>query len=374
MVDSVLNPAPKLEIGEDKKLQESQKEKELKFFGDDGFTFTDFVDIVNPLQHIPLISTIYREISDDKLEPGSRLIGGTIFGGPIGLAASTFNVLLEQDTGKDLGKHVVSLFKGDEDVNPEANREFASTTGEKSTEPSSEIFPNLTENASFENEQAALAAGEASLKLANLDAFLNPGSATPAQPATVQVAQTSQARGSLGVFQGSQTTDPFALASLNRTANATPSNGGETVESFFTRRSTDDRFSPITSTSTTTSSDQVATASFTTPTQASSTPTSSNAGTSTIEQNSLSALQAYAQDIKQQRLEQQQQEKTAQQGQQTAPQQKADLVANQQQNDVFLANRIATSVSHLNQVQDNAWFAEALTQNFNSYTSLESAE
>ena len=33
---------------------------ELKPFGEDGFTFLDVLDIINPLQHLPLIGTVSR--------------------------------------------------------------------------------------------------------------------------------------------------------------------------------------------------------------------------------------------------------------------------------------------------------------------------
>ncbi len=32
----------------------------FQMFGEDGFTFLDFIDIINPLQHIPVIGTIDR--------------------------------------------------------------------------------------------------------------------------------------------------------------------------------------------------------------------------------------------------------------------------------------------------------------------------
>ncbi len=52
--------------------------KEFALFGEDGFTFADLIDIVNPLQHIPVIGTIYRRITGDTLDPGARLAGGAL--------------------------------------------------------------------------------------------------------------------------------------------------------------------------------------------------------------------------------------------------------------------------------------------------------
>jgi len=83
-------------------------------FGRDGFTFEDFIDIINPLQHIPIVSTLYREMTGDALDPGSRIGGGTLFGGPIGLVASVVNVIVDENTGKDVGEHVLALLNGEE--------------------------------------------------------------------------------------------------------------------------------------------------------------------------------------------------------------------------------------------------------------------
>lgn len=87
--------------------------KEFKAFGDDGLTFWDMVDVVNPLQHIPLVSTLYRDMTNDTLDPAPRVMGGTLFMGPIGLVASVANVMVEHNTGKDMGGHVMAYFRDD---------------------------------------------------------------------------------------------------------------------------------------------------------------------------------------------------------------------------------------------------------------------
>lgn len=77
-------------------------------FGDDGFTFGDFLDIINPLQHIPIVNTVYRAITGDKIDPGARIAGGGLFGGPIGLVASLVSGMVEESTGKDPGAHALA--------------------------------------------------------------------------------------------------------------------------------------------------------------------------------------------------------------------------------------------------------------------------
>ncbi len=84
------------------------------FFGEDGFTFSDFVDIINPLQHIPGVSTVYRELSGDEISQGARLAGGTLYGGPLGLGAAIANNAFEAQTGKDIGATAMAFLLGDE--------------------------------------------------------------------------------------------------------------------------------------------------------------------------------------------------------------------------------------------------------------------
>ncbi|MEK9672120.1 MAG: hypothetical protein VW268_06400 [Rhodospirillaceae bacterium] len=86
---------------------------EFKPFGDDGVTFWDLIDIVNPLQHIPVVSTVYRDLTEDQLDPAPRVLGGTLFLGPIGLATSLINVAVEHSTGQDVGQHVMAHFRND---------------------------------------------------------------------------------------------------------------------------------------------------------------------------------------------------------------------------------------------------------------------
>jgi len=90
-----------------------QLEKNIIFksFGVDGFTFLDAIDIVNPLQHLPVIGSLYREITGDTLDPGSRVAGSTLFFGPFGTAISVANVALEEFTGNDMGGHFITMVK-----------------------------------------------------------------------------------------------------------------------------------------------------------------------------------------------------------------------------------------------------------------------
>lgn len=81
-------------------------------WGEDGFTFGDLVDLVNPLQHIPIVSTVYRAITGDEISPAARMAGGAALGGIVGLVASGINAAIEAGTGKDIGEHALAMFSG----------------------------------------------------------------------------------------------------------------------------------------------------------------------------------------------------------------------------------------------------------------------
>jgi hypothetical protein len=87
--------------------------KQLSMFaeGDEEPSFWDLLDVINPLQHIPIINNLYREATGDKIGVAARLVGGTLFGGPLGLIASAANCILEESTGHDAGGHVLALFQ-----------------------------------------------------------------------------------------------------------------------------------------------------------------------------------------------------------------------------------------------------------------------
>lgn len=76
---------------------------------EDSFSFGDVIDIVNPLQHLPVIGTLYRQFTGDAIKPISNIIGGAIFGGPVGAVSSVANVIVKDRTGKDIGENALSF-------------------------------------------------------------------------------------------------------------------------------------------------------------------------------------------------------------------------------------------------------------------------
>lgn len=66
----------------------------------EGLSFNDLVDTLNPLQHIPVISEIYRGLTGDRISPQARIAGGTLYGGPIGLAATLASMAIAGGNGE----------------------------------------------------------------------------------------------------------------------------------------------------------------------------------------------------------------------------------------------------------------------------------
>lgn len=87
---------------------------EFSLWDKDGFGFNDIIDVINPLQHLPIVSVLYREWTGDDIGPLPRLLGGGLFGGVFGAASSLANILIEDATGNDMGGHVMTaLFNSD---------------------------------------------------------------------------------------------------------------------------------------------------------------------------------------------------------------------------------------------------------------------
>lgn len=100
---------------------------------DDSFGFRDLLDMVNPLQHIPIISSVYREISGDQIRPAARLIGGGLFGGIAGLASGLVNIIAEEETGRDLAGNAFHFVSSGEGPRYK-NRSMANASPERALE------------------------------------------------------------------------------------------------------------------------------------------------------------------------------------------------------------------------------------------------
>jgi len=80
--------------------------------GELSLTFKDVLDAINPLQQIPIVSWIYRAVTGDTISLPSRLAGGAILGGPVGVLLAGIQAGIEEMTGTDKeGGPMVALIR-----------------------------------------------------------------------------------------------------------------------------------------------------------------------------------------------------------------------------------------------------------------------
>jgi hypothetical protein len=75
----------------------------------EGF-FHHLLDVINPLQHLPIIGTLYRAITGEHIGPVEKVMGDTLYGGLWGAASSVADLAFEGVTGKSLEDTVLGWF------------------------------------------------------------------------------------------------------------------------------------------------------------------------------------------------------------------------------------------------------------------------
>lgn len=102
------------------------------------FGFGDLFDMINPLQHIPIVGHVYRAITGDDIKPIGRIVGGAVFGGALGAASGLVNVIVQEETGRDITENALAMamngdapaFKNNLPENPEDRLNNAVRTAE----------------------------------------------------------------------------------------------------------------------------------------------------------------------------------------------------------------------------------------------------
>ncbi len=78
--------------------------------------FGDLIDIVNPLQHIPVVNNVYQNITGDTINPVMKIAGGALYGGPIGalfaLVTTIAEAMFEEDSAADADTMIASEGSG----------------------------------------------------------------------------------------------------------------------------------------------------------------------------------------------------------------------------------------------------------------------
>lgn len=92
---------------------------------DGDFSFSDVIDMINPLQHIPLLNQAYRAITGDVIKPIAEVIGGALFGGPVGAATGAASAAVENTS---VGKDIKNAFSGIFSSEPSDSHGYSDTT------------------------------------------------------------------------------------------------------------------------------------------------------------------------------------------------------------------------------------------------------
>ncbi|HUT50804.1 MAG TPA: hypothetical protein VM325_15810 [Alphaproteobacteria bacterium] len=140
----------------------------LKLWDGGSFDFHDILDVINPLHHLPVVNSIYRAESGDEIGAvprilGSMLYGGGLVGALIGAASAIVNIVVEHETGKDLGQHIYTALFGEGDASRRSTQLAAPKTGDtKSSEAKAGDGPNAASPAGAAKAAIAAVPGAAS--------------------------------------------------------------------------------------------------------------------------------------------------------------------------------------------------------------------
>jgi hypothetical protein len=151
--------------------------------------FDNLLDVVNPLEHLPIVSTIYSNLTGDKPNDFTQVAGDTLYGGPIGLISSVGNLAFKGMTGKSIGDTVWGWV-----TDKHSDTKTASNDAPRQNQkPSSDLFSFLRANVG--DDATAVASNAAPTSTVPVTtAALSPAVATPS-PATPAAAQTASTAG-----------------------------------------------------------------------------------------------------------------------------------------------------------------------------------
>ena len=207
-----------------------------------SFSFKDLVDIVNPLQHLPVIGSVYRYLTGDEPSAGTRVIGDSLYGGPIGFGVSVVSTaLLTDKSGQDLGERMLADVFGSRDHGsptlgaPQvAAAEDASMPAWMASAGTPDGQPRTPEPAKQQNAArrnvAVASSGKATTSVpAAVAALAARGTAASAAPISLAVPATATQQSSSQPLVATPT-QPVAMNQLFRSATPAPA----TPEQAFT--------------------------------------------------------------------------------------------------------------------------------------------
>ena len=122
---------------------------------DSLLTFGDLVDTINPLQHIPLVDVVYRHLTGDTIRPQGEILGGLLYGGPIGGAVAVATALLREATGFDAEETMYAAVTGDGDKKTSATANASASTDTARAAAPAVPVPAAVQTAALPTERTA---------------------------------------------------------------------------------------------------------------------------------------------------------------------------------------------------------------------------
>lgn len=152
------------------------------------YTFLDLVDVVNPLQHLPVVNMIYREVTGDTIKGPAMILGGFLYGGPAGLGAGMFNAVTQEVTGGTITDHVLDGVLGGDRVREVSRQDLYAVFGDPEAAPGTADLLATTHHAPTPEELQAR-----TVEIAAIARGLSGAEAGPAMPTYAELdARTAQ--------------------------------------------------------------------------------------------------------------------------------------------------------------------------------------
>ena len=102
--------------GQKWRVVESQRSREL-FLGPDGeFGWDDFLDLINPLQHIPFVNMAYRAVTGDEIYGAARMVDVAL--GPLAAASTALDLAFRDVTGDSMAHNAIAAVFGTGEATP----------------------------------------------------------------------------------------------------------------------------------------------------------------------------------------------------------------------------------------------------------------
>ncbi len=105
--------------------------------------FEDMLDIVNPLQHLPVVGTLYRAITGDQISAIPKIAGDALYGGLWGAVSAVADTAFEAITGKDFGSTMLAMVTDGLGLDGDPKEEAPVQVAQNAATPASTPSKNL---------------------------------------------------------------------------------------------------------------------------------------------------------------------------------------------------------------------------------------